>query len=212
MGGSWDAKSIFGLVSAIAPSDLRTAPSAFTDIVPKADFVFCSDMGREVADFILCEGEERVVFVHAKGDLSERGSKFSASALQTVSGQAIKNLLYLQPLEETKPDLSRWQFDWKATGINGTTKRLREGAPARPLEHWGRVRRVIANPRAEREVWLVLGRTLSKTAFETEVTKQRPLAEVVTQTLRRPQPGARFRRSELGYGSSARHRPRSAPR
>jgi superfamily II DNA or RNA helicase len=175
--GNWDPKSIFGMVSAIAPSDARPILPEFAAIFPNADFVFCSDMGREVADFILCQGDERIAFVHAKaGD----GNKYSASALHVVSQQATKNLLYLQPLEDkTKPNMQKWPYPWKTTNITGTAPRLRQGAPVTPTELWARARRVIANPRAEREVWLVLGRTLSVAALEQQRKKRPPAAEVI---------------------------------
>jgi hypothetical protein len=91
--------------------------------------------------------------------------------------QATKNLLYLQPLEDTMPNTSRWLKVWESKGfVDRTTHRLREGTQTTVNQLWTRVREVVANPNAEREVWLVLGGTLSLSSLRAKAAKSVPEA------------------------------------
>jgi superfamily II DNA or RNA helicase len=179
--GDWEASSVFGLLSALAPSNPRhaTALLEFKAVLPTCDFVLCSDMGAEVADFILANGDERVVFVHAKATAQKH--KYSASQLHDVVMQATKNLPYLQPLGQEAPRYSRWNAPWNSAGLT-IAQRLREGDPAvlsTGEKMWKNIRARIANPQTEREVWLVLGQMLSRSALDTESTKKPPTAEAI---------------------------------
>ena len=176
VGDDCEASSVFGLLSALAPSNPRhaTALPEFKAVLPTCDFVLCSDMGAEVADFILANGDERVVFVHAKATAQKH--KYSASQLHDVVMQAAKNLPYLQPLGQEAPRYSRWNAPWNSAGLT-IAQRLREGDPAvlATGEKMSKnIRARIANPKTEREVWLVLGQMLSRSALDTESTKKPP--------------------------------------
>ena len=119
---------------------------------------------------------DRVVFIHAKAASS--GSPLSASALHDVVSQAIKNLPYLQPFDDTKPKTAYWTNDWKAKD-NGRIIRRRAGAYATGSEAWQQLRTVIANPQANREVWLVMGQALSVGRLREELEKQRPAPQLL---------------------------------
>lgn len=169
----WEPKCVFGLLSALAPSSRRAAPKAIADLFPSPDFVLCTDMGTEAADFIVCQtGEngatERVAFIHAKA--SKTTHKYSAKALQEVSMQAVKNLLYLQPLDDgRRPQTGKWVKPWESPGVvKGMTRRLREGNQNTETKMWRRIRETVARPNAEREVWLVLGNSLSLSSLQTK--------------------------------------------
>jgi superfamily II DNA or RNA helicase len=172
----WEPASVFGLISALAPTSGRNAPTPFADVFPNPDFVLCTDLGTEVADFIIAQGS-RVAFVHAKA--SSRVRKRSASALHDVAAQAIKNLPHLQPLADTPMATATWTQPWHAAGVTGSTRRLREGNFATGEEMWAHVRAVVAAPQSDREVWLVLGRSLSKSSLEAEAGRRRPAAEAL---------------------------------
>jgi hypothetical protein len=60
----WEPASVFGLVSALAPETGRESVGAMRTLVHSPDLVLCTDLGTEVADFVLTTSD-RVVFVHA---------------------------------------------------------------------------------------------------------------------------------------------------
>lgn len=91
---------MFGLISALNPTSAREAPDPLKALLAEPDMLLCTDLGTEVADFIVTQGN-RVVFMHAKASRDRR--LYSASALHDVASQAIKNLTYLQPLAEIRP-------------------------------------------------------------------------------------------------------------
>ncbi len=84
--------------------------------------------------------------------------------MHDVVSQAIKNLPYLQPLAEIRPPMSSWIRPWKHPSGNGQTNRLRVGTYSSAAKMWSRVREVTSRPTSEREVWLVLGQSLSNEA------------------------------------------------
>lgn len=96
------------------------------------DYVFCDDLGDEIADYIACS-ENTIGFFHAKS--SKR--KFSASAFQEVIGQAIKNLSYIcdtknitldkadtESSAKTKSEV--WSRNYKNDNVTTKITRLRK--------------------------------------------------------------------------------------
>jgi superfamily II DNA or RNA helicase len=172
----WSPESLFGLISALAPASPRVPPAQMAQLLPMPDLLICTDMGTEVADFMATQ-PGRVVFIHAKA--SSTPKRRSASALHDVASQAIKNLPYLQPLSDAEPPDKRWTSRWKARGVEGSARRQRVGSYTSSPEMWKHIRAVIANPQAEREVWLVLGQSLSIEALKAEAAKVKPAAEAL---------------------------------
>ncbi len=172
----WDPASLFGMISALAPSCARQAPAEMSAILSSPEFVLCTDLGPEVADFVATQGS-RVAFIHAKAASTAR--LCSASALHDVASQAIKNLPHLQPLADVGMQTGYWTRAWSAPPhVTGATRRLREGNLSSGHEMWRHIRKVVAAPDSEREVWLVLGQSLSKEALEKQV-KPRPEAQAI---------------------------------
>jgi superfamily II DNA or RNA helicase len=138
------------------------------------DIVVCDDLGTESADFILADTKNlRVVFIHAKADSQNRPA--SASALQVVVGQATKNINFLGMFNETRPDnLDRWEQPWKGKAGLPVEKRIRRG-PIDREEVWQKIHAIIRHPLADREIWLFLGQTLSKSKFE-DLLKMSPVS------------------------------------
>ena len=172
----WDSQSVFGTISALAPGSGRQAPENMRTLLSAPDLVLCTDLGTEVADFVVTDAR-RVAFVHAKASRTTR--LYSASALHDVAAQAIKNLHHLQPLTETRMATSGWVGDWSASGVTGRTRRLRHGAFTSGPEIWRHIRAVIAAPDSEREVWLVLGNSLSKSELQRQAGRRPPAAEAL---------------------------------
>lgn len=103
----FDANSVFAAVERIHDRD---------------DFLFCDDMGNEWADHISFNKESKVVyFVHSKhGNVSA-----SASDLQVVVGQAIKNLGNMNFSVEQM--LSKYESSFQGKAMKGTNiQRIRK--------------------------------------------------------------------------------------
>jgi len=171
----WDQTSVFGLISALGPGS-RAAPAALSGLLPSLDLLLCTDMGTEIADF-MATTPGRVAFMHAKASSTTR--TISASALHDVAAQAIKNLPYLQPLSEEQPKAKNWTSAWKLPGTTATVTRKRVGTPTDTPSLWAHLRAVIADPQADREVWLLLGRSLSLAALEAQAKATNPTAEAL---------------------------------
>lgn len=159
-GSDWSEDSLFGWISRGCPGSQETA-----EIMRKADIVVCDDMGIEAADFIVSD-ESRVVFIHVKG-VGAKGkiSKYSAGKLSIVCAQATKNIRYLSMFNTQKPEnVHRWDQEWCSDKTIGcVTDRIRKKPRrcANAEQVWNLLEERIRNPRTNREVWLVLGATLS---------------------------------------------------
>jgi hypothetical protein len=174
-GDDWAEDSVFGLISALAAESTRTPEPELAAALNEPDLLLCTDLGPEIADFVGVQGD-RVVLIHAK--TSKPPSPTSASALHDVVSQAVKNLTYLQPFDEVKPDTRLWMRPWKAKD-GGSINRKRAGDFASGADAWKQIREVIADPQADREVWLVLGQSLSVARLKEELGKSKPAPQVM---------------------------------
>jgi len=167
----WQPNSVFGLISALTPGSGRAAPEPMSSLLTAPDLVLCTDLGTEVADFVITE-PGRIVLIHAKA--SSDTHLYSASALHDVASQAIKNLPHLQPLAETRMATTSWTGNWRAPRVAGSTRRLRHGTFSSGPEIWRHIRSRIAAPDSDREVWLVLGNSLSKNELHAQASRRHP--------------------------------------
>jgi superfamily II DNA or RNA helicase len=168
----WQPDSVFGLISALTPGSTRTAPAAMSSVLTSPDMVLCTDLGTEVADFVITEAR-RAVFIHAKASRTTRS--YSASALHDVASQAIKNLPHLQPLSEISMATAAWTRPWSARPhVTGATRRLRHGPFTSGPEMRKHIRSVVATPDSDREIWLVLGNALSKGELQRQANRRPP--------------------------------------
>lgn len=179
-GKGWQQDCLFGLIDNLGKS------SELADYLDHTEVLVCDDMGAESADFIATVPKQgnnsaRVSFIHAKA--SEKEPRYySASELQTVCSQAQKNLGELALYSMERPEkIAKWGNPW--SGKQGTvSNRIRRGDTAK--EAWENIRRVVQDPSADREVWLVLGGLLSRKKFTEELTRPTPkLAAVQTAYL-----------------------------
>jgi superfamily II DNA or RNA helicase len=190
----WPEDTLFGIIDSLGLPARGMNPALF-ECVDRAgrkislwehfgdpDIVVCDDMGTESADFILADTRNlRVVFIHAKANSQNRPA--SASALQEVVGQATKNINFLGMFNQSRPDnLNRWKEPWKGKAGLPVDKRIRRGPP-NSVDAWEKIHAVIRHPLADREVWLFLGRTLSRRAFENLLQKSPPGAEAFQAAL-----------------------------
>jgi superfamily II DNA or RNA helicase len=170
-GTGWENGSLFDII------DRRGEGTQLADAFAGVDLLICDDMGTETADFIAIDQTgRRVAAIHAKAFPTAK--PLSASALHEISAQAVKNLGYFQPYFVGEPkNLRRWDRPWR--GPQGTVaSRIRHGGLSGSAA-WTRVRDLLRDPQATREIWLVLGQGLSKSTLDTERGKTNPAPEVV---------------------------------
>jgi superfamily II DNA or RNA helicase len=170
-GTGWDTSCLFGFLDKLGEG------TEIFKLADNPDIIICDDMGTEIADFIFLAQEiKKIIFVHAKSSKKKR--LFSASALQEICGQATKNINYLGMFNTELPSkLKSWDGGWKSEG-NSVNRRIRRGSGSGE-QLWSVISNIINHPLAEKEVWLVLGQTLSKERFIEEISKSSPTPEAV---------------------------------
>lgn len=165
----WSEGSLFHFIDKCGRgSDLE---KEFLDV----DLVVCDDLQKEIADFILCSTKRRkIAMVHAKA----KPAVLSASQLSEVCSQATKNLSFLSPyIQHPPPNLDLWDKEW-TSGRGTVRKRIRVGkGPASRV--WEQMLKVLRDPQSTKEVWIILGSTLSKSALEDESRRENPKPEAV---------------------------------
>lgn len=167
---SWPLDSVFGSLI----NELKTNPQ-YSNI----DYVICDDLGYEIADFIaLSSTTNCIYFIHCKyGD-----NKLSASTFHDVCSQAVKNLEYVY---SSNPDLlryfgehfSRWKEKWTIAGHSAD--RIVKGTHKSLLKEY---KRILENPNARKEVWLVTT-GLSRKALKQELLKKKDQVEQFQQLM-----------------------------
>lgn len=174
--GRWPVTSVFGVIDSLNPQAGAVQPQTMTSVLSDPDLLLCTDMGTEIADFVATQ-DNRVVFMHAKAERDT--TYYSASALHVIASQAIKNLVYLQPSSQETPRHSGWGQPWRLSADSPSVPRNRIGTETDPKILWRTIRALIADPQAEREVWLVLGNSLSKKALREQSRKNKPTPEAL---------------------------------
>jgi superfamily II DNA or RNA helicase len=174
-GSGWEEGSIFNLIATGGKgTDLHKQ-------LQSMDILVCDDLGdAEVADFIAADTiNGRVVFIHCKAVPTE--VKRSATKLQDVCQQAIKNLDLLQPFSDTSPpNLHLWKNGWHLKDVGVVTKRIiRPTSNIEGQALWDRIRQIIRDPSSSREVWIVMGQMFSLSEFELQRLKSKPPPEIV---------------------------------
>ncbi|HSS50043.1 MAG TPA: hypothetical protein VLX28_13990, partial [Thermoanaerobaculia bacterium] len=172
----WEIGSLFALIDTLGKG------TALEKRLQDVDLLVCDDMGTEAADFIaVSRAQKLVVFIHAKA--FKVGRKRSASGLQEVVSQAVKNLEFLLPTSVRVPkNQARWDQPWKSRNADGeemeVESRIRIG-PSDKNRAWRTIQRLIRNPGTTRQVWIVLGSGFSLESFRKEAEKEPMPPEIV---------------------------------
>jgi superfamily II DNA or RNA helicase len=172
----WEIGSLFEFIDSLGEG------TPLADELRDVDLLVCDDMGTEAADFIaVSRSQKRVIFIHAKA--FKEGRKRSASGLQEVVGQAVKNLEHLLPTSIQVPrNMTRWDQPWKSKNSQGedmeVTSRIRVGSLDKKVA-WQTIQELIRDPTAIRQVWIVLGSGFSLASFRAEAEKKPMPPEVV---------------------------------
>jgi hypothetical protein len=173
---NWDPNSHFGIISRLGVG------TSVENLFGNPTIIVCDCGGIEIADFILCDTEhQRIVFIHAKA--MPPGTLVSASKLHDICAQTIKNLGYFMMFNDEEPSkINSWNGPWRDSGnTRGVVYNRIFRADPRDTNHtvWSKIRRVINNPLADKEVWLFTGNILSKAHFETQIMNPNPRKNVI---------------------------------
>ena len=168
----WPQDSVFGLIE----GRFGNGGALHTELV-NFEWLICDDLSTETADFLAFSPMRRhVVAIHAKAQTD--AAQVAASALHVVGMQAIKNLAFLQPYNvRTASPAPRWNGLWQST-VPGL-RRIRRPPGGTGALAWTELRALLSDPGAQREVWLVLGQTLSKHALEGEIQLKKPAPQTI---------------------------------
>lgn len=190
----WSEHSVFGLIDrCVVGGKTRVGPKELRDAMSEFDLLVCDDMGKESSDFLCGSTSKcRLVAIHAK----HKDTVQSASSLQDVCAQAMKNLGVLQPFSDAKPtNHKHWSKEWTASAWETTTAaatkkktrkkvpigkvpRLRRGSGGKDAI-WKQMAELRRSPDTLREVWIVLGKTLKLEWFREQQQKATPEPEAV---------------------------------
>jgi hypothetical protein len=169
----WPDKSVFAFIDSNTPAGLLAQEKLDPDLL------VCYDIGNEVADFIAVQqSPPRIALIHAK--CGKEGENLSATAFHDICSQAVKNLGVLTPQFDRKlknPGL--WNNDWKEDGLVVSSRLRRAGKGIKAADAWNMIGDVVRHPAASREVWIVMGHGMSRSAFETARSKSKPAGYVI---------------------------------
>lgn len=172
----WDDGTVFHLIDSLGQG------TEMNKLMRDFDTVVCDDAGKnEVADFIAADSTTgRVILIHAKA--ARETTLLSASAFAEVCSQAVKNLDILTPFSTIEPpNLSlwggKWRTHWKEIS-QVVDRRIRLGK-GNANEVWQKIRSIIRDPTATREVWIVVGSTFSKNKFREAANKGKQPPEII---------------------------------
>jgi superfamily II DNA or RNA helicase len=172
-GAGWLAGSLFEFI------DRRGAAGFLASQGFDPDILICDDIGPELADFIAVRLDPpRIALIHAKhGD----GGTISAKAFHVICSQAVKNLGVLTPQwEGPSNDVTRWNGAWNGGPIGRVARRIRVNRPNKgATELWQQIQQLIRQPSTTREVWIVMGDGMSRSAFELEGKRNKPRASFI---------------------------------
>lgn len=164
-GETWDKDSLFGRID-----NPHEGSNELIELMKNQEFRVFDDMSTEVADVII-GNKNKVAFIHAK--YNSKNSKYSATALQDVVSQATKNIRYLNSFNQLKPpNFKLWDGPWKGNYVKHkmeVNRRIRMPLNSTGENIWNSIQDIIQNPNNEREVWLMLGKTLSKSELIKEL-------------------------------------------
>ena len=185
-GDEFSSDSVFSIVDKLKnyclPNPTLADLGPFFPFITQPDFMLCSDMGTEPADFVI-SSLEKLVYVHIKCGSSAQRPQSSAGALAEVGSQAIKNLEMLISHDRNLKAanwtnlLGAWPEPSAAQRL-ASRIRIFEGRrfdsatedTEQALEQLWRViaeRRRSANVR--KEIWIVAANSFSVADFETQM-------------------------------------------
>lgn len=173
----WDANSLFYLVA--NKGENISNVSRVKSLLEDADYVICTDLQTEIADFItISETTNTVCFFHCKAGKS----KLSASAFQEVCGQIVKNLDYVNKGSERNPKNSYWDEEWDNKYYKvKTNRKILNPDNLTAEEIWRKLKEVQNIPDSKTYVVALIGDAFSMSKYLIEKNKEhgKQKAEVI---------------------------------
>lgn len=182
----FSSSSVFHLIDKLKNYSLPNPTIA--DLGPfysyiKPDYILCSDMGTEPADFVI-SSPEILVYVHVKCGASSQRPQSSAGALAEVGSQAIKNLEMLVSGDRNlrAANWTNLLNDWpEATSPQRLTNRIRLLAgrrfdsAAEPVgdalqRFWDVITTRRRSVGVRKEIWVVAANSFSRSDFELQMS------------------------------------------
>ncbi len=187
----WQGDSIFGLID--QQGAYQNLVTKISTHLSNLDMMVCTDLRTEAADFILISGR-KLIFVHVKGlgnDPATPAKLYGATGITDVCDQVIKNVHYISMFDDLVPkNINDWDKEYSVTNakLNINVKvssRLRiwkasrqhNGITAQQI--WDEIKPLKYNAGTEKEVWIVLGKLLSRKSLFDQLKKDKPAAEAV---------------------------------
>jgi hypothetical protein len=172
----WREQTVFGVIESICDAaasrksvrawgELGTRLGAFSIIV-------CDDDNEETCDFIAADIESRkVVFIHAKAG-GAGNVNYNVGALQEVGRQALASLAFLARANPPSSWAgSRWRADVRANDrqLVGRNRIFLNTNVLSPDEINDRIKQACQNNSFDREVWIVAGNMVRRSALEVAI-------------------------------------------
>jgi hypothetical protein len=132
------------------------------------DIVVCDDGGKERADFMLVSEQlKRVVFVHAKVN----DSQFSLNSVQVVGRQALAGLAFMTRGYRDTGRADWWDSAWKTDGTRTVSQRILVSPKRSHVATWAKIQEALLSNSYAKEIWIWIGRSLSKASFVSKLTE-----------------------------------------
>lgn len=155
--------------------------------IPDVDFLLCTDLNTEPADFI-ASSETKLVFIHVKCGTSSVRPKSSAGAIAEVGGQAIKNMeVLISPNMDLKFGNHRmlalpWRLDLTHPDHLKRVRLIHKEKPSHYMDRTGIAYEDLVDEawrifterrnslRVDKEIWIVVGNNFSKAHFSEQMS------------------------------------------
>jgi superfamily II DNA or RNA helicase len=176
----WVEGSIFGGVYAhfglpkhgkklasLSARPIRANDAALASELDTFDIVVCDDGGKERADFMLVsEDPPRVVFVHAKVN----DTAFSLNSMQIVGRQALAGLAFMTRGHRDLDRATWWESPWQTDDHLAIPHRILRSKDHDLVKTWLSIQEALLSSRFNKEIWIWVGRSLSRKSFVDKLT------------------------------------------
>lgn len=174
---SWHSSSLFGLVD-------RERSALYQETAFKPRWLVCDDMGAEYADFIALddsdESSPHLAMIHCKMGNSDSATSTSAGDLHVVASQALKNLgLFTLNTGMLQGRADKWDGCFQNHKDLPLIRRPFSKPPS-GAELATRLMEALGRTDVRREVWLVMGNSVSAAAIrDAAKSEDAPPANVI---------------------------------
>lgn len=154
-------------LASLTARPVRANDALLADSLDTFDIAVCDDGGRERADFMLVsENPPRVVFIHAKVN----DTAFSLNSMQIVGRQALAGLAFMTRGHRDVTRASWWDSPWQTADHRAVAHRILRSTEPDHVRTWSKIQEALLSSRYNKEIWIWVGRSLSRTSFVDRLT------------------------------------------